>query len=188
LIVFGRLAGLGAAEYVKKLGSALSINNKDIDAAIEEMEEPFKRAENADAKNPYEVQKTLNQIMSTYVGIYRNKADLETGIAKLQTLKEDVKHVASKGSKVFNPGWHMCRDLKNMLIASEAIARSALSREESRGAHSREDFENLNPELGKFNTAISKDGDSMKLEKTPCPEMPEELKKLFAKKETTHNG
>ncbi|HNB21798.1 MAG TPA: fumarate reductase/succinate dehydrogenase flavoprotein subunit, partial [Candidatus Melainabacteria bacterium] len=130
----------------------------------------------------------LNQVMSTYVGIFRNKEDLEIGIAKLQELKEEVKHVATKGNKAYNPGWHMCRDLKNMLIASEAIARSALSREESRGAHSRTDFEQLSPELGKFNTAISKDGDAMKLEKTPCPEMPEELRKLFAKKETTHNG
>jgi succinate dehydrogenase / fumarate reductase flavoprotein subunit len=82
----------------------------------------------------------------------------------------------------------MCRDLKNMMIASEAIALSALSREESRGAHSRTDFEQLNPELGKFNTAVSKDADGMKLEKTPCPVMPEDLKRLFAKKETTHNG
>jgi len=188
LIVFGRLAGLGAADYIKNLGGAPAVPQDQIDAAIAEMEEPFKRAGNADAKNPYDVQKHLNQIMSTYVGIFRNKEDLETGISKLQALAEEVKQVAAKGSKNYNPGWHMCRDLKNMLIASEAIARSALSREESRGAHSRTDFENLNPELGKFNTAISKDGDSMKLEKTPLPEMPEELKKLFAKKETTHNG
>jgi succinate dehydrogenase / fumarate reductase flavoprotein subunit len=188
LIVFGRLAGLGAADYVKKLGGTVAIAQDQIDGAIAEMEEPFKRAEAADAKNPYDVQKHLNQIMSTYVGIFRTEEDLNIGIAKLQELKEEVKHVAAKGSKTYNPGWHMCRDLKNMLIASEAIARSALSRKESRGAHSRIDFPNLDPELGKFNTAISKDGESMKLEKTPLPEMPEDLKKFFAKKETTHNG
>ncbi len=101
-------------------------------------------------------------------------------------MKAQVSKVATKGSKAYNPGWHMCRDLKNMMIASEAIARSALSRKESRGAHSREDFENIDPALGKFNTSISKDGDSMKLEKTALPEMPEELKKFFVKKETAN--
>ncbi|MCC6979386.1 MAG: fumarate reductase/succinate dehydrogenase flavoprotein subunit [Candidatus Melainabacteria bacterium] len=188
LIVFGRLAGLGAAEYVKKLGAAPAVPQDQVDAALAEMEEPFQRGGSGSAKNPYDVQKKLNQIMSTYVGIFRNKEDLEIGIQKLQELKEDIKNVGTKGSKTYNPGWHMCRDLKNMMIASEAIALSALSREESRGAHSRTDFEQLNPELGKFNTAVSKDADGMKLEKTPCPVMPEDLKRLFAKKETTHNG
>ncbi|MBC7999931.1 MAG: fumarate reductase/succinate dehydrogenase flavoprotein subunit [Leptolyngbya sp.] len=185
LIVFGRLAGLGAAEYVKGLGNnALAINNDHIEAAIKEMDEPFEIGKQADAKNPYDIQKELNQIMSTYVGIFRNEEDLTTGIAKLKNLKEQVKKAGVKGSKVFNPGWHMCRDLTNMMIASEAIAHSALSRKESRGAHSRLDFTELDPELAKFNTSISKDGDAMKLEKTAKPVMPEELKELFAKKET----
>lgn len=185
LIVFGRLAGLGAAEYVKGLGkNALAINNDHIEAAVKEMDAPFEIGKQADARNPYDVQKELNQIMSTYVGIFRNEEDLTTGIAKLQALKEQVKKAGVKGSKVFNPGWHMCRDLTNMMIASEAIAQSALSRKESRGAHSRLDFTELDPELAKFNTSISKDGDAMKLEKTAKPVMPEELKELFAKKET----
>lgn len=185
LIVFGRLAGLGAAEYVKGLGAnSLSINNDHIEAAVKEMDEPFEIGKQADAKNPYDVQKELNQIMSTYVGIFRNEEDLTTGIAKLQTLKEQVKKAGVKGNKVFNPGWHMCRDLKNMMIASEAIAQSALSRKESRGAHSRLDYTELDPELAKFNTSIFKDGDAMKLEKTAKPVMPDDLKELFAKKET----
>ncbi len=113
---------------MKKLSSSPAVGNDQIEEAVHEMEEPFKRAENADAKNPYEVQKTLNQIMSTYVGIYRNEEDLNIGIKKLEELKAQVSKVATKGSKAYNPGWHMCRDLKNMMIASEAIARSALSR------------------------------------------------------------
>jgi len=77
----------------------------------------------------------------------------------------------------------MCRDLHNMMICSEAIAKSALSRKESRGAHSRLDYPDLNEtEWGTVNTAISKDGDKMKLEHTPKPQMPEELAKLFVKK------
>lgn len=183
LIVFGRRAGRGAADYVSKLKAAPNISEADIQAAIEEMEAPFNRT----GHNPYQLQKELNDIMSTHVGIFREQKELEEGIAKLESLKEKVKTVSIRGGKVYNPGWHLCRDLHNMLIASEAIARSALSRPESRGAHSRTDFEKTEESLGHHNTSISKNADgSMKLEKTPLPEMPPELKKLLEKKEPAH--
>lgn len=186
LIVFGRRAGLGAAQYAKSLKSSPQISKDEIDAAIDEMEEPFKRGAGSDAVNPYDVQKQLNQVMSTYVGIFREEGDLKTGIAKLEEIKEQIKKVGAKGSKLFNPGWHMCRDLKNMIIASEAIARSALSRKESRGAHSRLDFPDADPECGKVNTSIFKKGEELNLENTPLPEMPQDLKDLFTKKEPAH--
>jgi len=68
-----------------------------------------------------------------------------------------------------------------MLTCSEAITRSALIRKESRGAHSRLDYPNLNPELGKVNTSAYKQGDEMKIEQIPLPEMPDDLKELFKK-------
>ena len=178
LIVFGRRAGAGAAEYVKKLTEKPCIDDAQVQSAMAEMEEPFSRP---DGKNPYDVWKQLNHIMSTYVGIYRNEADLKTALEKLQALKEDAKHVGIKGTRKYNPGWHMCRDLKHMIIASEAIALSALNRKESRGAHSREDYEKMDPELGKVNSSVfAKDG-KMQLEHTPVPVMPEDLKQLFEK-------
>lgn len=181
LIVFGKRAGAGAAEYAKKLEGRPTISDDAVKAAQEEMEAPLSRP---DGKNPYDIAKQLNQIMSTHVGIYREEKELEAGIAKLEELKEQVKHVGVKGNRAYNPGWHLCRDLKNMIICSEAIARSALSRKESRGAHSRLDYENTDDEVwGHVNSAISKDGDKMKLELTPKPEMPAELKALFQKKE-----
>jgi succinate dehydrogenase / fumarate reductase flavoprotein subunit len=180
LIVFGRRAGAGAADYVKTIAGEPKISEADIKAAIDELEAPFNRK---DGKNPFELQRKMNQIMGTYVGIFREENDLKKGIQLLDELAEEIKHAAASGSKMYNPGWHMCRDLKNMLISSQAIARSALSRNESRGAHSRLDYPNTEPELGKANTAISLKGGEMVLTKTPLPEMPEELKKLFAKKE-----
>ncbi|HEV2962397.1 MAG TPA: fumarate reductase/succinate dehydrogenase flavoprotein subunit, partial [Candidatus Angelobacter sp.] len=86
-----------------------------------------------------------------------------------------------EGSRLFNPGWHLSRDLKSMLMVSEAVARSAIARKESRGAHSRLDYPNLDDQVwGKQNNIISRDGDSMKLQQVPTREMPEELKQLLA--------
>ena len=111
---------------------------------------------------------------------------MEEGLQKVLDLQERARRIDVQGSRMFNPGWHMCRDLRNLLVASEAIARSALSRKESRGAHSRIDYPKMEAEWSKVNTSVFKKGDEMALEHTPGPEMPEELKKLFVKKEPAH--
>ncbi len=178
LVVFGQLAGAGAANYAKTVSSSLSTPQDQIESAIKELEEPFESSKNV---NPYDLQKELNQIMSTYVGIFREEGDLTTGLAKLEELKQKLKNVSAGANKIYNPGWHLCQDLKHMVICSEAITKSALLRKESRGAHSRLDYPELNPELSKFNTATAKDGCEMKVHQTPIPEMPAELKELFKK-------
>ena len=81
---------------------------------------------------------------------------------------------------MFNPGWHLCRDLKSMLIVSEALARCALARKESRGAHSRVDFpESDDEKWGKLNFIVSIKDEAMDVATRPIIEMPEELSKLF---------
>ena len=124
--------------------------------------------------------------MSKKVGIFREEADLKSAVEDLKKLKEKVKKIGVRGGKHYNPGWHLCRDMKNMLIAAEAIARSALSRTESRGAHSRLDYTKTDDKQGKENTSVFKDGEEMKLVKTPLVEMPLDLKELFEKKEPAH--
>ncbi len=83
---------------------------------------------------------------------------------------------------MFNPGWHLTRDLKNMVLISEAVARCALARRESRGAHSRIDFPNYDPEWEKKNNIIANEGGSMTLHQRPVPEMPADLKQLLEEK------
>jgi succinate dehydrogenase / fumarate reductase flavoprotein subunit len=183
LIVFGRRAGRGAAEYANQVPAQPNVSDADVQEAIREMEEPLTRTE---GYNPYQLQKELHEIMGSKVGIFREEDDLVKAIDELTALKEKVKKVTAPGGKLYNPGWHMCRDMKNMLVAAEAIARSALSRKESRGAHSRLDYPKTDDSLGHENTSVFKDGDEMKLEKTPLPEMPADLKDLFAKKEPAH--
>ncbi len=124
--------------------------------------------------------------MGTNVGIYREEKEMRLALGQLAKLKEQLKKVTATGPKAYNPGWHLCQDLKNMLIASEAIAASALSRKESRGAHSRIDFPKTDPELGKANTTVSKNADEMKLEHIPLPKMPDDLMELFKQKEPPH--
>lgn len=180
LVVFGRRAGLGAAQYVKKLSTVPQISEDQITHAIESMEQPLKRP---DGINPYDLHKELTTVMSTYVGIFRDEADLLTGLKKLQELKAQLDKLKVKDTKVYNPGWHMSHDLRNMLICSEAIAQSALARKESRGAHSRIDFPNTDAQLSKVNNSISCQNGEMKLSQTPLLEMPADLQQLFSKKE-----
>src|SRR5262249_42086507 len=113
------------------------------------------------------------------VGIFRVAGDLERALRTLETLQQRARGVRIEGSRMYNPGWHLTRDLRNMLTVSEAITRAALLRRESRGAHSRLDFPDLDPALGRVNMCITKDGATMKVAPTPLPEMPAELKALF---------
>jgi succinate dehydrogenase / fumarate reductase flavoprotein subunit len=83
-----------------------------------------------------------------------------------------------EGSRLFNPGWHLARDLKSMLTVSQAVALSALERKESRGAHSRIDYPKYDDFWGKQNNIIMRDGDMMRLKQSPVSEMPGELKEI----------
>ncbi len=183
LIVFGRRAGRGAAAYASNVSSFPEISAPEIKEAIEELEAPLTRSEGA---NPYKLQQRMHEITSTCFGIFRQESDLKRGLDLMEDLKEQIKTVRCDGGKLYNPAWHLCRDLRNLANAAEAIGRSALSRKESRGAHSRLDFPDTDEDQGHENTSIWKDGDKMRVSKTPLPEMPAELKDLLKKKEATN--
>jgi succinate dehydrogenase / fumarate reductase flavoprotein subunit len=87
--------------------------------------------------------------------------------------------VGVEGSRLYNPGWHLALDLKSMLTVSEAVALSALAREESRGAHSRIDFPNVDSVWGARNNIIQREGEAMRLRQEKVPEMPGDLRSLL---------
>ncbi|HZR28291.1 MAG TPA: succinate dehydrogenase flavoprotein subunit [Terriglobales bacterium] len=178
LLVFGRRAGLAAAEYAKKT-SALKLDPQQVAEAEREMLMPFERT---DGESPYTVHHDLQQIMQSLVGIFRVEEDLQRAMGELEKLKQRAAKVRVEGSRMFNPGWHLARDLKNMLTISEAVTRSAIARKESRGAHSRIDYPGLDAVWGKQNNIIQRDGDAMRLRQSPLPEMPEELKQVLEEK------
>jgi succinate dehydrogenase / fumarate reductase flavoprotein subunit len=176
LVVFGRRAGAAAADYAKSLTATLQVDESEVEAASRDMLAPFERTS---GESPYDVHRALQECMDRNVGIFRVQPDLETAVAELRKLEERAKRVRVEGSILYNPGWHLARDLRNLITISEAITRSALLRKESRGAHSRLDHPGMDPGLGKVNVCVSKSGEEMKVETTPLPEMPTELRILF---------
>jgi succinate dehydrogenase / fumarate reductase flavoprotein subunit len=174
LLVFGKRAGTAAAEHAKR-AAPVEIDGGDVEKATREMLEPFERA---GGDSPYQIHRELEELMQNYVGIFRNEEDLEKGLVALDQLKQRAARVKVNGSRLFNPGWHLARDLKAMLTVSEAVALSARERKESRGAHSRIDHPNYDDTWAKQNNVIVRDGDRMKLKQSPIAEMPPDLREI----------
>jgi succinate dehydrogenase flavoprotein subunit len=177
LLVFGRRAGLAAAAYAGKASAAYA-DSTQIAEAERDMLAPFDRSE---GENPYGVHRDLQEVMQNLVGIFRVEEDMSKAMGELEKLKARAARVRVEGSRLFNPGWHLARDLKSMLTVSEAVTRSALARKESRGAHSRIDFPKLDEQgWGRQHNVISRDGGGMKLQQQPVDDIPGELNALLA--------
>jgi len=175
LLVFGRRSGAGAAAYAQKAPAHAPLDPAQIAGAERELLLPFERSSGPD---PYSVHRKLQDSMQSLVGIYRTEQDLKRGIEAIRSLRNEAKTMRVEGSRAFNPGWHLARDLDNMLLVSEAIARCALQRKESRGAHARLDYPNLDPALGRVNSVAVREGDEVLVSQSALPEMPEELRAL----------
>ena len=175
LLVFGRRAGLAAAEYANKQTSP-PIESAQIDHAARQALSPF---ECSAGENPYAIHQDLQEVMQNLVGIFRTEEDLCRARAALQKLEQRAHRVSATGSRVYNPGWHLCFDLHSMLTLSEACARAALARKESRGAHSRIDFPKTEDEWGRKNHLLVKKDDQMNLFELARPSMPAELQQIL---------
>ena len=146
LLVFGRRAGLGAADYIQGLTTRPAVADSDIDAAARSALAPFDPADPDRAENPYALHTDLQQVMQDLVGIIRRAEEVERALAELDALRARIRNVAVEGHRQFNPGWHLALDLRNMLLVCECVARSALQRTESRGGHTRDDYPSMDPE------------------------------------------
>ncbi len=176
LLVFGRRAGLAAARHAQQV-SASSIDNSQIEQSEKELLSPFS---NTGAESPYAVHRDLQEFMQNLVGIFRTEEDLKKALVELEKLKARAAKAGVEGSRLFNPGWHLSYDLKSMLTVSEAVTHSALARKESRGAHSRIDYPNLDPVWEKKHNVVVRENGSMKRRENPIEEMPAELRQLLA--------
>lgn len=173
LLVFGRLAGLGAKAYIEALSDESGLKDDDIRASFEAATDILNRES---GENPYVLHDELRESMSELVGIWRDDERLGRGIAAVGAFNERVKNVKAEGSSQYNPAWHEALDLPNMLVIAEAVATAAKLRQESRGAHSRVDYEGERDEWGEYNIAVRMAGDgSMAFEKIERSAPPDEL-------------
>jgi len=175
LLVFGRRAGLAAAKHAKEV-SMPNIDPAQIDAAEKYVLAPFQRSA---GESPYAIHRDLQTTMQSLVGIYRTREDVQKALVELGKLNERWSHTSVEGSRMFNPGWHLALDLKSMLTISEAVARSALVREESRGAHSRIDFPELSADWGTKNNIIKREASGMTLRQDVKPALPADLQQVL---------
>jgi succinate dehydrogenase / fumarate reductase flavoprotein subunit len=176
LLVFGRRAGLAAAENARRQSPA-ALDQGEIEAAERELLAPFERHQ---GESPYAIHEALQTTMQGLVGIFRTEEDIQTALQHIADLKRRAQSLGISGSRMFNPGWHLCADLKSMLTVADAVARSALARKESRGAHSRIDFPGYDPTWARQNNIIARRGEEMVLTQRPTKELPPELQALVA--------
>ncbi len=179
LLVFGRRAGLYAAEFAKGRKQP-SLNESEVETVVREMFEPFNRDQ---GENAFMVTEDLQASMESNVGIARQEDELKQALTDLRGFAERARKVHVSGDCRFNPGWHQALALQNLLVCSEAIALSALERRESRGGHMRVDYLDSSEEFGQFNHVVSRQADgTMALRREPLPKMPAELQALFEDK------
>jgi len=174
LIVFGKRAGEYAAAHAKTRRAPV-LNAAAIDAATKAALAPFDRG--TAGENPYKVQQDLQETMQDLVGIVRVEAEMQESLVRLDALNARAARAGVDGHREYHTGWHAALDLRNLLAVSEAIARSALERRESRGGHFRDDYPDKSAEFGTFNIAVKRNTTgAMDVVRRPIAEMPEELK------------
>jgi succinate dehydrogenase / fumarate reductase, flavoprotein subunit len=179
LLVFGRRAGQYAAEYARASKGMLTIDAQQVQAAVREVMGPVERKT---GENPYEIQRDLQEVMQSLVGIIRTESELKEAVTQIGRLEERAALVGVSGSLTYNPGWHLALDLQNLLAVSGAIALAALERKESRGGHTRDDYPQSDPQLAKVNVVVRMKGGELQVAQEPLPAMPGALQSLFEEK------
>ncbi len=190
LLVFGRRAGIGAAEFASGRGDDFALDEGLIDATIAAALAPF---EQESGENPYDIQTDLQETMQSLVGIIRTGAELEQAMSAIEELEDRATRVSLGGGLKYNPGWNLTTDLPSMLAVSRCTTQGAINRKESRGGHSRDDFPKPVAEMGTVNF-VERIADvaaaplgvggtpsvrSITTSPEPIPEMPDDLKALL---------
>jgi len=172
LLVFGKLAGVGAADYVKKVSQG-KIDESQATAIIRRATAFLNKEEGL---NPFVVQEDLQKVMQQLVGIMRTGEELQKALVEIERIKKDIDKVKAHASPQFNPGWNAANDLNNLIVTAEAVTMAALAREESRGGHSRIDFQGEREEGLTYNNVLKKDPNGkIQLRREPRGAPPKEL-------------
>jgi len=177
LLVFGNIAGRSAANFALST-EEISVSKGKIKKTANAILDCFSEIK---SENPYHLHQELQDIMEMHAGIVREEESLNEGIEKLKDLIERAENAKATGDRSYNPSWHLCLDLKNMLITSLAIAEAAKERRESRGGHTRLDYPEYDNELGSLNIIIRKGPDGLNIVKSDKKTMPNDLHEYVLK-------
>jgi len=177
LIVFGKRAGEYAATWAKE-HPVPRVDDELVERAMRASLVPFERG--AGGENPYKVQSDLQETMQALVGIVRTESEMREALKCIAQFKERAARVGVAGHREYHAGWHTALDLRNLLTVSEAVARSAIERKESRGGHFREDYPDKVTEFSTINVAVRQGpGDVMEIGRIPIPPIPDHLKQVI---------
>jgi len=174
ILVFGRRAGLAAAEYVKNAGMP-AVSDDEVKREIGRVLMPFK---NQNGANPFALKERIAAIMWKYVGIVRNEQDLTAGLKEIRRVQLDSRKMQATGTRTYNQSWLDSLEVQNMVLECEAIIRSAIERKESRGAHTRSDYSKKEDSF-LVNIVTREKGGEMVHEFLPVPKIPPELRALI---------
>ncbi|MFI1810215.1 fumarate reductase/succinate dehydrogenase flavoprotein subunit [Streptomyces sp. NPDC020422] len=198
LLVFGRRAGLHAAEYAVGRGEGSGygsrggagdgdgdrLDEEAVAAARAEALAPFDGGVGGTApENPYTLHQELQQTMNDLVGIIRRAGEMAEALERIAELRARAERVVVEGHRQFNPGWHLALDLRNMLLVSECVARAALERTESRGGHTREDYPAMDRAWRPVNLLCRAEEQRIALERVGTEPIRADLLALFEQEE-----
>ena len=177
LLVFGRRAGTAASDFADGRTGTPTADDTEVSAVVAEATAPLERTE---GESPYDIQHDLQETMQQLVGIIRTESELIEAVAELDKLDGRCAAMSVSGPRTYNPGWNLATDLPAMLTVSRLTTMGAITRRESRGGHTRDDYPTPDAELGTVNLVqrITPDG-RYTLDPEPLPQMPAELRALF---------
>ena len=184
LLVFGRRAGLGAAQFAAGQRAPGAVDEREVDELARRITAPLERgasrtgAPAPGAEDPYRIHADLQDTMQDLVGIIRTQRELDEAARRIAALRDRLDRVAVRGGRRYNPGWNLALDLRSLLTVAEVVARAAATRTESRGGHTRNDFPETDPEWGKKNVVVRKKDGEISLTPEALPEMPADLKAI----------
>ena len=182
ILIFGKRAGAAASERSK---------NIDIHKRSKKVIENAHENLNSYIKNGSEVarplQRSLRNIMWEYGGVVKNEEKLKKGLQEIEGLKEASKDLDVRPDSEGYQDLMLAFDLQASLVSSESTLISALSREESRGAHQRDDYKELNNDFN-VNMRVQFDSDdNILLSKDNVPALNKDLKDLIIKTKKIDN-
>lgn len=137
ILVFGKYAGLDAVEYCQKT-DLVTLPEDATEFTVEQLD--GLRGQVGE-ENALDIGEEMKSVMNDHVGVFRTEEGMTEAVEKVRELRERFKRVQlSDSGKIFNTELISTWELGNLLELAEVTAVSALAREESRGAHAREDF------------------------------------------------